>query len=318
MDNTQLQWALNALNAAGYQTQTTTPDLVQDNPWSEVYRFQTDRGRVYFKRVPEALSIEPQIIRILHQDFQAAVPLIIADNPKQFCFLMQDAGMSLHDYFKDQFKAELLIQALRNYTEIQQKSLSQIEPFLNQGIPDWRLAHLPVLYQALIEQEALLIQDGLTASELKKLRELKQRLVSLCEQLSSYAIQDSLSHCDFHDKNILVNPHTDQTTLIDLGEVAIVHPFFSLLNCIHRAKENFQLSQDQYQELQDEGLKLWLPFESQAHLKSIFSLILKCWPIQSVLGEYRLITSVDPQSRPRLARQGRLANNLRHWLRLSE
>jgi aminoglycoside phosphotransferase (APT) family kinase protein len=58
-------------------------------------------------------------------------------------------------------------------------------------------------------------------------------------------IKETFGHADFHDKNILINTHTNQTTLIDLGEVVITHPLFSFHNCLHRAKENFSLSNSQ-------------------------------------------------------------------------
>ena len=116
------------------------------------------------------------------------------------------------------------------------------------------------------------------------------------------------------EKNILVNPQTHQITIIDLGEVAITHPFFSLLNCVHRAKENFALTDPQYQHLIEACFKHWLALESSTHLFETLSIVQQCWSIHSVLGEYRLMNSVDRASFQALKRQGRLSGNLRYWL----
>ena len=77
--------------------------------------------------------------------------------------------------------------------------------------------------------------------------------------------------------------HTHQTTVIDLGEIAITHPFFSFLNCLYRASENFGLTDYQYQQLQKECFKPWLSLETQTHLFEVLSLIHQCWSIHAVL-----------------------------------
>lgn len=109
-------------------------------------------------------------------------------------------------------------------------------------MPDWRLDKLPKLYQQLIAQDKLLMNDGITKDELKMLEKLDLPLFSLCSQLSSYNIPETLSHCNFHDKNILVNIDTHKTTTIDLGEVAISHPFFSF-HIVCTEQEKIFLSQ---------------------------------------------------------------------------
>ena len=80
------------------------------------------------------------------------------------------------------------------------------------------------------------------------------------------------------------------------------------------AKENFALPDDQYRQLQEACFKNWLKFESSARLFEILSIIEQCWSIHSVLGEYRLMQSVDQISFQKLKREGRLTRNFRHWL----
>jgi len=314
MDNDHITWAVNILSSSNYQLTSPTPEIIQNNPWSTVYRFKTNQGFIFLKKLPPALSLEPTVINILNEKFHANVPQIIAVNRDQNCFLMLDAGIQLHHYFKEKFQANVLIEFMKDYTNLQIKSLESIELFLDMGVPDWRLDKLPKLYQDLIAHEALLIEDGLSKEEIIKLKILEPKLNSICEKLSLYKIKDTFGHADFHDKNILINIHTNQTTLIDLGEVVITHPFFSFHNCLHRAKENFSLSDSQYQQLQLLCFEPWLALDTQEHLLEILAIIQQCWSIHGVLGEFRLMNSVDPIAFQKLHRQGRLAKSLRYWM----
>jgi aminoglycoside/choline kinase family phosphotransferase len=313
MINASIQWANRILENKGYRMLHEIPEEVLVTPWSEVWRFVTDSGFVYLKKVPMALSLEAKVIKVLHSQFSAPVPQIIAENAELHCFLMSDAGIRLYDFFNKRFQPELLVQAMQDYTDMQMMAADSIDVFFNLGVPDWRLEQLPKLYRELIRKDDLLIHDGLTESELKKLEKLDIKLLDLCDQLSNFAIPETLGHCDFHDKNILVNVDTNQTTIIDLGEVAITHPFFSLHNCLYRAKENFSLSENQYQNLQETCFKHWLAIETKERLFEILAIIQQCWSIHSVLGEYRLMQSVPQETFHLLQRQGRLANNLRYW-----
>ena len=268
--------------------------------------------------MPSALSLEAKVIQLLQQQFNAPVPQILAHNQELHCFLMQDAGIPLHDVFKQKFRPNLLIDTMYDYTMLQINSADKINLFLNLGVPDWRLQQLLRLYNQLMNEEELLIEDGLTQEELKKLKSLDGKLQILCDQLASFKVPDTFGHADFHDKNILVNPNTHQTTLIDLGEVVITHPFFSFVNCLHRATEFLKLSTDQYWQLQEACFKNWLSIESSAHLFEIIAIIQQCWSIHAVLGEHRLIKSIDPISMASLCRQGRFAGKLRVWIEQSD
>ncbi len=309
----QIKWATDVLSDLNYKIQSVQPMTIQDNAWSFVCRFDTDRGFIFLKVTPPALFIEAQIVKKLDQSFHAPVPKLIAESSELHCFLMLDAGIKLFDYFKNGFEMDILTDAVNAHSVLQIKSIDHIEPFFKMGVPDWRLDKLPMLYQALISEEKLLSEDGLTDAELKKISAASSKLNDFCEQLAKFKLTETFSHADFHDKNILVDPKTKKTTLIDLGEVVITHPFFSLPNCLHRAKENFALSDAQYQQLENACLQPWLQFESHDNLKKILALVQQCWPIHAVLGEYRLMQSV-PDGFNILNGQGRFANSFRYWI----
>ncbi len=316
MENAHIQWAHDVLKKQNYQIQCKIPDIVQDNPWSTVYRFKTNKGFVFLKKVPSALLLESSVITLLRTEFHANAPIIIANNQEQQCFLMKDAGIQLHHYYKKSFNINILIQTMLSYTSLQISATNKTQYFFDLGVPDWRMVNLPKLYNDLINQESLLIEDGLNKDDLIKLKILESKLSFLCEQLSNYKIKDTFGHADFHDKNILINSDTGQTTIIDLGEVVITHPFFSLHNCLHMAKENFSLTDNEYDQLQVSCFEPWLEFESQQNLFDISSIINQCWSIHAALGEYRLIQSIHKNDFQKLHRQGRLSRKLSHWLNL--
>lgn len=315
MTSTCIEWALKILQNLGYSIQNNTPKTILQTPWSCVYRFDTEQGYVYLKQVPPALSAEAKVINSLRQIGTASVPILIADNPEQHCFLMRDAGIQLEEFFtQNLFDANILIATIRAYIDMQRASLNHLSLFLNMGVADWRLTKIPELYQLLIQQEELLMADGLTKNELTRLSQLTPKLISVCKQLSDYPIPSTFSHSDFHDKNILIHPETKQITFIDLGEVAITHPFFSLSNLLVHIKENFVLNENVYQFLQQQALQSWLDLGSQEDLLKVLSLFQQYWWIDAMLAEYRLLTSVDSNSCSKLLGQGRLAKKLRVWL----
>lgn len=314
MNSTAINWAFNILQNLGYVIQNPTPEVVLQTPWSCVYRFDTNQGHCYLKQVPPGLSLEPQVINLLRENCAASVPLLIADNPHAHCFLMHDAGISLREYFKKNFDANLLITVIHDYIAVQRKSIPYLNRLLNLGASDWKVTNIPACYTRLISNRELLIADGLTDAEITQLLALTPKLVMLCEQLSQYPLPDTFSHNDFHDNNLLVDPNTQKITMVDLGEVAITHPFFSLLNILHHVKERCELPDDICQQLQQQALQPWLDYASPDQLLKVVSLIQQCSSVHRVLTEYRLLTGVEAQSAQQLLGRGRFFKNLRVWL----
>lgn len=237
---------------------------------------------------------------------------------KNVVFLMKDAGISLRSYFKEHgFYQAIFIKALNDYTEFQQKTINFTQDFIKIGAPDWSLKKISELYEKIIQEGRLLQLVGLTPDEIKKCHQLVPVSQDICEKLSRYKITSTFNHCDFHDNNILIDPKTHKTTLIDLGEVEITHPFFSLSNALHQIKTHSQLTEQQCELLQEETLKPWLRFESFSNLQIIFDLIQQVWLMHHILSIHRIMESVDPVAFKMLAQEGRLARKLRSSLALN-
>lgn len=221
-----IQWGCKCLASLGYTLKSNLPENVLNTPWSYVIRFETSDGYIYLKHTPELIALEATIIQVLHDQFHAPVPTVIAHNTELNCFLMKDAGRSLREILKLKFDAALLCKAIDQFTSMQLAVADHVNIFLNMGVPDWRLDKLPNLYMQLLSQKEILIADGLSEREISELEKLLPKVFNLCRKLSDYAIKPSIVQPDFNDNNTLIADISRDMTIIDLGEIVISHPFF--------------------------------------------------------------------------------------------
>lgn len=297
IDATLLKWATDCLVSKRY-TLTDAPKIVVQAPWSTVTRFSTTTEDVYLKQTPPLLFLEPTIMQLLGNQIRASVPVVIDSNDDLCCFLMKDAGQTLRSYLKRDFQSDLLSQAILKFTAIQRATENQLDSFFELGVPEWRLNQFPKLYMQLINQADFLKSEGLTNEELKKLHDLVPTLSEQCEQVSSYLIPETLVQPDFNTNNILFNPNTKQMTCIDLGEIVITHPFFSLHNFLIQAERHHgvEIGGAIYHQLLQDCCKNWLYIASKKQLLEVYSLVKKLWPIYGAFSFYRLMMSVDAEA----------------------
>ncbi|CDZ76490.1 putative phosphotransferase related to Ser/Thr protein kinases [Legionella massiliensis] len=310
------QWACSVLSSRGLILKSRQPEVVQDTPWSYVLRFATTEGYVYLKHTPKLLALEAGITQILHDQFHASVPEIIADNPELNCFLMKDAGSPLRGLLKKQFDASLLSKAIEQFSAIQLAVAEQVDIFLALGVPDWRLDLLPKLFELLLSEKTVLEADGLTAIEHSQLEALQPMVADLCKKLSAYPFKQTIVQCDFHDNNILINEDSQQLTFIDLGEIVISHPFFSLIGCLRQAQFHHVLTEesDAYLLLVDACAK---PFPSKQQFSEAFAIAKRLWFIYESLAQNRLRLACDQQRFKSFQRHGKLSGQLRAFITLA-
>src|SRR5690606_29027590 len=126
-----IQWACKCLSSLGYALKSKLPEKVLKTPWSYVLRFETSEGYIYLKHTPALLALEASIIQILHDQFYASVPTVIAHNTELNCFLMKDAGRPLRDILKQKFDTELLCKAIDQFTSLQIATADNLDAFLD-------------------------------------------------------------------------------------------------------------------------------------------------------------------------------------------
>lgn len=288
-----IQWGGNYLASHGYTLKSNLPENVQNTPWSYVVRFATSHGYIYLKQTPKLLALEANIIQILHDQFHASVPEVIAHNTELNCFLMKDAGRPLREILKKQFDAVLLCKAIDQFTSLQLAVADHVNIFLEIGVPDWRLDKLPDLYKRLLSQKDILKADGLSEIEIKELKLLQPKISNLCKKLSDYSIKQTIIQPDFHDNNMLIDDISQTITIIDLGEIVISHPFFSLITCLQQAKKHHALTDkdDAYLQMMDACLKNYMNVESKKHVLDAFATAKRLWLVYEALANERLMNA---------------------------
>jgi hypothetical protein len=286
-----IQWSCKSLISQGYILKSNLPENVQTTPWSYVARFATSDGYIYLKHTPKLLALETVIIQILHDQFRLSVPNVIAHNAELNCFLMKDAGRPLRKVLKKQFDEALLCKAIIQFTSLQLAVADHVEIFLNIGVPDWRLNKFPDLFNEVILQKDLLIADGLSEVEISGLDKLLPKISNLCKKLSAYSIKQTIVQPDFNDNNTLINDISQAITIIDLGEISISHPFFSLLNFLQQIRKHHALTEndDSYLRIKDACFKNYMRIESKENLLKAFAMAQTLWLVYGILSQYRLM-----------------------------
>lgn len=316
LNKAMLQWGCKCLTSLGYTLKSSTPENVLNTPWSYVARFETSDGYIYLKHTPALLALEASITQILHDQFNASVPEVIAHNAELNCFLMKDAGRPLREILKKQFDAALLCKAIEQFTLLQLVVADHVNIFLDIGVPDWRLDKLPGLYKQLLSQKDILIADGLSDIEISELEMLLPTVSILCKKLAGYAIKQTVVQCDFHDNNVLVNAISQNITFIDLGEIVITHPFFSLIGCLRQAKLHHALTEedDAYLCLMDACLKNYMTVETKRHLLDAFAMAHILWFVYEALAQCRLRLACDKVRFISFQRHGKLSGRLKEFI----
>lgn len=286
-----IQWGCNYLSSQGYTLKSNLPENVKDTPWSYLLRFATSDGYIYLKHTPHQLAFEAEIIQILRDQFHAPVAEVIAYSPELDCFIMKDAGRSLRLILKGKFDTALYCKAIDQFTSMQIAVADHVKIFIDIGVPDWRLDKLSDLFKQLLLQKDVLIKDGLSELEISELEKLLPKISSLCKKLCGYSIKQTIVQPDFHDNNLLVNDISKKITIIDLGEIVISHPFFSLINCLRQVKKHHALTDDndEYQQIRDACLKNYMNGESKQNVLDAFAIAEILLHVYGALAGYRLM-----------------------------
>lgn len=314
--NKIIRWGLEYLSSHGYTLKNNHPENVQIRPWSYVMRYKTSAGWIYLKQTPKMIALESTITKILRDQFNAPVSEVIASNAELNCFLMKDAGNPLRAILKKQFDANLLCKAVDVFTTMQISVSDGINDFLNIGVPDYRLNRLSDRYKELILKKSALTTDGLTEKEIDELTSLIPVFSALCKKLSEYAIPQTVVQPDFHDNNTLIENTSQNITIIDLGEIVISHPFFSLINFLRQVKKHHDLTEQDttYQRVQDACFKNFTRFESKENLLRIFELVRILLPVYGALTHYRLIEACDKKQLTAFYGKGKLCAQLKEFI----
>lgn len=281
-----INWAKESLNC-----EIDCTEIIVDTPWSVVIKLQTKKSLFYLKRTPQKFSHEPDIINTLRKNFNASVPNIVKINREMNCFIMKDAGISLRTILKAHFETDMLSVPIEQYTYMQLDVMEHVELLLDIGVPDWRTNKLAERFkEKIIDNKDLLMADSASKEDLDNIEVFLPKISDLCGMLSAYEINDTIVQIDFNDNNILFDMNTGVYTLVDLGEIVISHPFFSLQNCLRQIHKHYNLNHNdtRFKCIKNALLKNYKFIYGEKRVDEAFNLVTKLWYVHDMLGQFRL------------------------------
>ncbi|WP_193199798.1 phosphotransferase [Nostoc sp. MG11] len=264
--------------------------------WSTVLQIPTSIGNIYFKAVVSELAYEAALSQVLSHRYPQCMPQVLAINGEQGWLLMLDGGMMLQDTLKIEDDIKHWQNLLPVYTKLQQDCTKYLNEFLELGVPDRRLAILPVRFQQLLmDTETLGLNQpgGINLLEYQCLQNQANLLVKLCEELATFGIPETLHHGDLHDGNIFI---CDGNYLFfDWGDSSITHPFFSLHSTYDCLKRRFKLAKNSswFERLRAFYLEQWAEYETKERLEQAFELAQQLSPIVAALRWLPVLSTMD-------------------------
>ncbi len=288
------EWALSALE----HPEKSEIETVVETPWSSVMKIKTKKGNFYLKQTPPSLFIEVDILKLCRNGCHITdIPELVAENKALNCFIMRECGdVSLRTFFEGKLNVDILVEGLQLYKTIQKATTQHIDEFIKIGVPDWRLEQFPKLYQELVNNDLFMKTQELDSNQIKILQSSVPKLEEHCQKLSSYGIPDCLNHSDFHENNMVISLATKKVYLVDLGETAINHPFFSLAAFLTVPCKRYDVSRESetYQKLHDTCFEKSLL--SPSDLQKALSLTETLLPIYLIFAQMRLVNATDPDA----------------------
>jgi len=205
--------------AIGGSERTGDFDQMHVRPWSTVMRVPTTAGDVFFKANAPSLAFEAALVTLLAARRPDCVPPLLGADLERGWMLMADAGTRLRELVAEERSLACWLDVLPLYASVQIEIAEQIDELLAVGVPDLRLANLPALAEAMIE-------DLAGADEARRTAEAMPGVLEDCARLASFGVPETIQHDDLHDGQVFVKD--GHYLLLDWGDACVSHPFFTL------------------------------------------------------------------------------------------
>jgi hypothetical protein len=266
-------------------------ESIANTSYSKVWKININNSPMYLKKVPDKLFLESGVLKILHETCEISnIPKIIAENKRLGCFLMTDCcAVNLREYFKESFQIDIFKKSLKTYKNMQKSTIGYLDEFIALGVPDWRLDKIPYLYQNIIGSNELFDLVGLERKDRDKLHNFSSDVNYFCKVLAAYPVLDCFNSCDLKSKNVLYKKEDQSIFIVDLGESAICHPFFSLFHYLNYIFDRYlkKNKPKDYKALVKASFSGWV--SSDGDLESLLSVIRRLYPIFLIILRVHLL-----------------------------
>jgi Phosphotransferase enzyme family len=230
-------------------------------------------------------AFEPRLSAGLFTRWPDRVAEVLAHDEDRAWLLLADAGRPVSAFGNP---PESWLTALPLYAELQRGETGYVEDHVLHGVPDLRLGTLPDRYEELVRRQLPLTDDEAT-----RMRRCTRRFASLCEDLSTRQVPETVQHDDLHMENLYA--HRDRLRVLDWGDSSIAHPFASLVVTFRFLEERNRLAPADpwFGRLRDAYLEPWGP-----GLRGTFDLAMRVGTIAHAVAWLRQRDALPRAARP--------------------
>ena len=261
-------------------------ETAHERPWATVLRVPLAHGVAWFKACEPVQAYEPRLTAGLFVRWPDRVAEVLAHDEERAWLLLADAGIPIGVFGNP---PEAWLDALPLYAELQRGEAAHADDDLAHGVPDFRVAALPVCYDDLLRRDLPLDPD-----EVRRLRVFAPRLAELCGELAAHGVPETVQHDDLHMANVYAQD--GRLRILDWGDSSISHPFVSLVVTFRFLDEVTRLppADPWFARLRDAYLEAW-----GGDLAETFALALRVGAFAHAIARARQRDLLPAEARPR-------------------
>jgi Phosphotransferase enzyme family len=268
--------------------------------WSTVLRVPTTEGPLWFKTNATPHAFEAGLLAVLERVIPGHVPELVALDAGRGWLLMRDGGERLREHVHSSRDLHHWAALLPEYAELQLALAPLVDDLLTAGVPDERLARLPIHLAALLDdRDACLIErdNGLTANEWDRLHALLPEFSERCARLAAFAVPETIQHDDLHDGNVFVRD--GRYLFFDWGDSCVSHPFHTLVVTMRALVHRLALAPGgpDVLQLRDAYLEPFAQYGSRAELVEAAEVAHFTGTAARALSWYRFLAAREPEFR---------------------
>jgi Phosphotransferase enzyme family len=269
--------------------------------WSTVLRVPTADGVVWFKACHPSHGFEPALTLELARLRPQRVIRVLAADVERGWMLTADAESRLRELLSTPDDLVRWEEFLPLYADVQLAAVERVGRLLEAGVPDERLAVLPMHFEQVLADRGVLLvdrEDGLDEDQHERLLASVPEVARLSEELAAAGIPETVQHDDLHDGNVFVRD--GEYLVFDWGDSCISHPFHSLVVALRAAAWRFELApaDARLERMRDAYLEPFAAYGSRAELQGVFSTAYRLGTIARALSWYRAVQAfpeIEPE-----------------------
>lgn len=267
--------------------------------WSTALQVPTDDGPMWCKAVQPDGRFEARLTPLLAGRWPDRTVAVVAADPQRGWLLTREAGMKLRE-LDDGRVVEHWEALLARYAEMQRELADSVDHLVGMGVPELRLASLPGMLAALLDERELPLGDrdgGVDADRLAALRAALPAFADACARLAALPVPETLQHDDLNEGNAFLRG-TDHV-VFDWGDAVISHPFHSLVVTLRALtyRHRWQPGGPEVGRLLGAYLEPWSGVAGRGELEEAAGLARRTGTIQRSLAWRRAVLGMPPDLR---------------------